>query len=505
MIPQLSFALVTLIVGWVALWPLRARLGPGLYHLAALPTGLLGWGFVASVSIALSAGYTWPLAAGSLLVFSAVFYAVSAAATRHEQAVPKVAPWTFLVWALVIAAFTAVMASWEIAVFSHDGWAQYELYSWPLFDKGNAAAIMLGHRMLIPSAFHAAYHLFGGEFASFVYPVLSLHIALLVGLTTMKVARPRGVTAAVLTATVVVVTMVGHVTYLFMSIYVHSHAPTALYLLLAAIGVKHAFDDAVTDSGVRRLRPSGALLAGIGLAGTFLSRPDGPAYGMAILLLAGYALLYSRARRNETTLIIGPTVVLGGAYILATIVNRGMWTSPKIDASTVLMFLALYTAIWVVYRFVPLSRCRWLSAGTNLIALVIAVEAVGLVWLFRVLDAQAVRTLLTMGENLLSQGGWRSFWPAATAMLVVSIVFRARTGRDRFTSALLFYLVQFFVIAFVVHGTSHPGRLGWGDSFNRVAFHAVPLIFLYLGVYAGGLVRAFAPPAENTEPAPSDE
>ena len=45
----------------------------------------------------------------------------------------------------------------------------------------------------------------------------------------------------------------------------------------------------------------------------------------------------------------------------------------------------------------------------------------------------------------------------------------------------LFAIGQFFAIALVVHGVAHPGRIASADSFNRVAFHMVPIALWYIG------------------------
>ena len=52
-----------------------------------------------------------------------------------------------------------------------------------------------------------------------------------------------------------------------------------------------------------------------------------------------------------------------------------------------------------------------------------------------------------------------------------------RRGAD----VTLFAIAQFFAIALVVFGVAHPGRLATADSFNRVAFHMVPVAMWYIG------------------------
>ena len=89
--------------------------------------------------------------------------------------------------------------------------------------------------------------------------------------------------------------------------------------------------------------------------------------------------------------------------------------------------------------------------------------------------------LANAGINLFGgAGGYFYLWYAVVIFFILAVIAGAlRPGtwtRSAFLSVLLF-----FVIAGLVHGLSHEGRLGAGDSFNRVVFEVLPVIVWLAG------------------------
>ena len=64
-------------------------------------------------------------------------------------------------------------------------------------------------------------------------------------------------------------------------------------------------------------------------------------------------------------------------------------------------------------------------------------------------------------------------------------MFRATVGTPGSGEAL-YAVAQFALIALFVHGTTHPGRFGLYDSFNRIIFHTVPLVWFVAACTLGG-------------------
>ena len=94
-----------------------------------------------------------------------------------------------------------------------------------------------------------------------------------------------------------------------------------------------------------------------------------------------------------------------------------------------------------------------------------------------------VRAVRNMGVNLLLTGGYHSLWYVIVAVAVLAFILHRKRLWSSWYGYLAYALVQFFLIAMVVHGALHPGRLSVSDSFNRIAFHTVPLAFWFIGYF----------------------
>jgi hypothetical protein len=84
--------------------------------------------------------------------------------------------------------------------------------------------------------------------------------------------------------------------------------------------------------------------------------------------------------------------------------------------------------------------------------------------------------------NLFEMGAYNRFWYFGFGLVLVGVIAAGLYRRNRWGGYLLYAIVQFFALAFVIHAATHPGRIGWGDSFNRIAFHALPLLFWLFGL-----------------------
>ena len=491
---ELLLAITTLIVGWIALAPIARHLGALGYHLCAMPFGLLAWVGPACVAIATHTRFGLITTLAGFGLFIAMVWTGAVPASRHDVVrAPRIPIWTFPLVAAVLLGFTAVMTRWGISAFSLDGWGQYEFLSYPLADKGVAAIRLLAERMILLPSIHAGFHMFGGEFTYILYPILSLTLASIVGAATWWACR-RLRTGVRLAVTVgVVLTMVGHVSYLFFSLYMHSHSVTALYIVLALVAVERATVDVrrSADGLSAEVSRCWLLVSGMAMLGLLLSRPDGPPYVLVPLLTAIAFLMWLGVSPRTYDLLFGPMILGLLVYTGATVIAQGgLWETYKITAGMLLWFAAAFTAFWGFLRFLSVHTLRWLRSAHNALRLIIAAEGLVLAALFIASPEKMQRMLINNVTNLVSTGGWRSLWMILVAYAVLALALRPESGRERFRTYVGFAIVQFFVVALVVHGTSHVGRIGWGDSFNRVAFHIVPLIYVYIGYYAAELLKA---------------
>lgn len=505
--PGVVLTAVSLAVGWAALAPVRNRLGTVGYHLAALPVGLLGWGIVASVSMAVESGWGiwWPVA---LLAWAATVAVATRWFTREMTADEEAPiPW----WSFPVVLFSLIAFAWAIAyvgitAYSVDGWSQYVPDGLTLHDIGRTSGRFLGHRMILLPAVHAAYCAVGGEFPHVIHPVMGLLTAALVWAGTWWATSGLGKVLRALVATSVVLLMTASAAFLFQALYIHSHMITAMYLLLALLSLGRATgwtqESPRTSTRVPTeetgLNPAWLAIAGLATSAITLARPDGAAYSVIPVAVAAAVMLRQHATVREVDAFFGPSIATTLLVSAGAFVQAGIWESDKLAGAVFLAFLGAQAIAWLIMRFLTGNPPTWLTTGTNPLRLVIGIDILALSVIWRRAGEKAVTAVQNMSTNLLSQGGYRFIWPYAAAVLTLSLALRPRSTRHPYTGYLLFAILQFFAIALAVHSLTHPGRLGWGDSFNRVSFHVLPVVYLYAGMYLGEVLAALERSREDS-------
>jgi len=492
--PGVTLAVVSLVVGWAALAPVRHRMGALGYHLAALPVGLMGWTFVTGIALALRTGFGVALVTTGLVtwvfVVGAFCWWVSRGGDRFAPGPPL---WTHVVVLAVLVAFSWTIAAAGITAYSADGWSQYVPDGQALSETGLTTGRALGHRLVLLTSVHAGYYTLGGEFPHVIHPVMGLVTAALVfaGVWWASVRSRLWVRIALSSA--ITGLLVSNAVYLFMSLYIHSHMISAMYLLTAVVAIERAMGWPGSDArGERAVEPAWLAVAGLAGAAVLLGRPDGAAYSLIPLLIATAVLVRAHAPARAVDAYFAPLVGVSAFVALGAIAQKGIWESDKLSGWMLLAFIVAEGLAWIVVRLLAGRDLGWLSRGANAIRLAVALNVPVLTVVWRRAGEQGAAALQNMSANLLQQGGYRFAWPYAAGVIVLSLALRPKATRHPYTAYALYAILQFFGIALAVHMLQHPGRLGWGDSFNRVAFHILPVVYLYAGMYVSELTATLA-------------
>jgi hypothetical protein len=80
--------------------------------------------------------------------------------------------------------------------------------------------------------------------------------------------------------------------------------------------------------------------------------------------------------------------------------------------------------------------------------------------------------------------------------LILSAFTRDALRPVSWTRSPFLSIALFFTIAALVHGLSHEGRIGYGDSFNRVSFHAISVFIWFV---AAIVARILGPARQASE------
>ncbi|MDH4140470.1 MAG: hypothetical protein OEV43_07855 [Coriobacteriia bacterium] len=494
-----AYTLTTLGLGWVVLFPLRQRLGIVGYHLASYPTGLLAWPVVACVSSLVGQPFGVETVFFGVLpyLFFGLLFARSLAPVSKsggESVWPREsrAVASYVIWGVGICGIAAVVQGTGATAVGYDSVFHYAAWgSWLDLTGKIGAEIAGAYGALIPSAI-AASRVFGVGWLASPWPILALHVVAIVGVGVREATRGLARVWRIAIPAITVALMVASAPFLAHSIYLHSHMISAAYLALALMALRHAFvpiqppfaEDAVF---------AWCFVAGVATAGLALARPDGLAYALVPLAVAVVARLHGpRPARTLTAFLVPLLAFLGLFYGTAFLETRG-WGGDKLTAKTAAAVIVALAIVGIAGAF--LDRIPhagpWLASRRHALLAATVLNAVALIGLFLVRTEELRATTTIMFGNLTEHGGYGSLWVVAAAMIVLSVAWARVWRPDTWSLLLLFAIGQFFAVAVVVHGLGHPGRLSPADSFARVAFHVVPLVFWYGGSIAAGLTRAW--------------
>lgn len=473
------------VVGWAALWPVRARLGAVAYHLAAIPVGLLSAPLAGGVSTVTDRPLDMLSAvAGGLLLIAALWAVQRGASGRGEHPTSPVGLRSFVAAASTLGVFGVFVGLARYTVSNNDSFISY----WPLgveLSRGGAftATIMASRSALLPSM-NAIHATLGSDWAYVIYPVLGATLALWLAMTLwVGPLSGAGRRTKTLVAGGAFAFLIIEPSFLFHSFFVHSHMISAVYLLMSLTCIWLAVRPDATKEQ-RTPETAHLILAGVFAAGLTLSRPDGLAYLFVPVVAAIAALTVSKVRRGDVMAFFAPLLFIVLGVYGAAYARLGMWPSTKLSGRAALAILGILVLSaagpWMVEtldRFVP-----WRIRGERFLAALVSLAGALMVVVFALKWESARAALATTGINLFEgTGGYNYLWYGIVIILALSVLTRDALRPGSWTRSSFLAIVLFFIIAGFVHGTSHAGRLGVGDSLNRVVFHAIPLVVWYAG------------------------
>lgn len=472
---------ISLVAGWIGLWPLRRQLGGWGYHVAAFPVGFLGWSLVAVVSAVMRWPFDRRSAVPGLAVFVLLLWLLARLSVRDASAEHPVPWWSYLAFGGAFTVYGALAAMSRLTISTADGWGAYWPYAVLLSRSGELASQVFTDRGLPLIAMGAADILFGGSWAYVEYQMLAAAVLLVLAWLVARDAVPRlgrmlGIAIAVASAAVVAV----DATFVFNVFYVHSHAVSALYLLLSLGALRMAVDPA-TGRAAQGAR-AWFVLSGLAAAGLVLARPDGPVYAvLPIVLLVAMVTdeqwQGSDGREFFVSMLVPVYLVFAVAFL-----QLGVWGGRKLTGRVALAVLVCLTAAaglpWLVRRFAPRTTIR----GQQVLPAALALFGILLGVAFVIAWSKLSLAVTALGMNLFGgAGGWGATWFWLVGLVLLTVA-SADARKPRSWTRPLFFTVLLFVVLTFGANMSRGGRPGWGDSMNRIALHIVPVMVWYLAL-----------------------
>lgn len=274
--------------------------------------------------------------------------------------------------------------------------------------------------------------------------------------------------------------------FIFHAFYVNGHMLFAAWLLLlVAVAWRRvvagdqtaAAGGSVGSAGPGVVWTGDALVAGLLAVGLTVLRPEGALVATLALTPVGLEPNVPRRWRQLVLVVFGAG---NFAWHLGVVIPL----RDTADASLVGM-VALGAATVLAAGLLP-ALDRWrIDRGRLLVGLHLL--AWGAVGVMAMRDASIlVGTVKSIGRNVLDQGGWGISLLVLAGLLAIAL----SVGRVMGERALLFPLLTFAPLAVLLnHARGGPGRVGPGDSLNRMLVHLLPLAVLVLALIAEGRRR----------------
>ncbi len=493
---ELQTLLWTVAVGLAALVPARRTLGTSLWLLLGLPTGLVAWSLPPLVDSVIPGPLSWGVVAPVTLAFIGATVAVSVWLEdgRRRDAGSELLPESERPGALASAVVFLLGAGLVARLFERiglvvttlDGWAGYELFGSFLNGSGYVTVEMISWRSLLLPAYIAVQRELGGELAYVVYPMAATTVALLVGyaLWTSGGEKGPGPLARRTIAGAVVVLMVTVPLFRIHTIYMHANMLSGL-LLTAGLVVLLPAASSRLPAGERRVRLLVAALMGIGLG---YARTDGIAYAFVLFAVIAFAVLLGRMRWSESLAFFVPYVVASSALHVVLIAREGWYSYPdRVGASGAAAILGLSALVpLVLWGLERAAEAYPAVRSPRVVAYGLAALGVAAILVSVAVAPDRFAELWSiLSRNLFERGGWGRYWYWAIGVLLLGGVgLASRTSRDRPLPALWTAVWVFLVVSVLIHGWTHPGRIGWSDSQNRVLIQVMPAFFWLFGEVA---------------------
>lgn len=489
--------LIALAMGWLALWPARTRLGPAGYHLSALSVGLIGWCFVGIFTTVTSGSFDALSTIAGATILALGCWVIERLTRGVDTGGSGVPLGSFVVTAAGLGIAGLVFSLGRLTVSNNDSIMSYWPLGVALQRDGVFTAEMVATRSVLIPSIHAGHVMLGSEWVHVVYALIAVAVILWTAALLLwgpLAGAQRWIKRSIIGGAFTLLLLES--SFLYHSFFVHSHMISALYLLVA-LGATWTAARPVETEEHRPLNTAYLLVAGLAAGALALTRADGLAYVFVPVVAALSLLIDRRSGAREVVAFFAPLLfVVYGVYgsIFATV---GMWPADKLDGTTALAILVLLGASslvpWLVHRLPLAGR----GDGERLFASTVVLGMLALASAYFLRQETASLAFAHSAINLFGgRGGYGPLWYIVVALFALSVVTGDALRRRSWTRPAFLSVILFFILAALVHATSHPGRLGVGDSFTRVSFHAFPLVVFYLGAVSARILTEWRPARE---------
>lgn len=436
----------------------------GYHFILALPAGILLWGILWSLTSLVFFDYMFGFSSLTnqialvlfFLIFLFVFLKSVFYLRLERDEIIHIGLWsgTYIILSLLFLFNGYIVISGDSYVFIN--WAQD-----PLITLQRGFPLILVSIANLSTLISADYYLF------ILHPLITISLILLIGQLALSLIRKYGHSYKpeffyLLLLLLLFIFSMNPMMFMNM-IYINGHVlfATSVTALIAILSVSDRFDwrkivmIVLLSLGITMLRMEGFLI-----------------------LLPLFALTLFGKERVQNLKIAGSAITCCTLYLLFLVVHFRDSGFVNGGQYLVMILLAFILLILITNRFVAEkigSKTLWI------LALVSGV----LLFIFMVLTRPDVMTesIYAYIRNLATPGAWGSVIVISAFLLTIAFIYRFKEGLKIYDHDLFLVLFLLFAVMILMLGYfRNPFRLGRFDSANRMFFHYIPLLIIWISI-----------------------
>ncbi|MFZ5945157.1 MAG: hypothetical protein ACOYVD_13725 [Bacillota bacterium] len=317
--------------------------------------------------------------------------------------------------------------------------------------------------------------LLGREYWPFVWPTVSVSIALnLLWLILMELRR-QGIFGKVSWIIAFITVAVLFSTYLIIvaSFYFNHHIiATAIILIFITLLWYY----------LNYKRDYSTYLAMFMLFIFTLTRVEGILVSSIVLGIFLNTSFFNLKTMRRCLLIFVLPAVIWQVYLIFKFLNENDSFLSATQQFSMLILVIIYFFVFYILTFTP----KLSVILNNLNLLVPAGIIITFVLLSILRPKHMFLSTFHVIQNMFSSGYWGFFWWFVLIIGLNLFIIKINRGdKSQFLDACLLAAVTSFIFILVLGGLRNPYRLQWGDSANRMLIHFTPMILFWIGAQLG--------------------
>ena len=339
-------------------------------------------------------------------------------------------------------------------------------------NNGEVIPLLFQFRQIFIPSLLMLGKLFSGEITFIVYPFFSIWFGICFGYFIYLTSKKNITSQNILLSVISLFILITNKQYLMHSFYVGEHLFVAIFLFLCVYFLNEYQEKSANNS---------LIISAIFLSLFAISRRESIIF--IIIPVICYLLInHNKNNKSEFIFLKIISLILIPIYSIGFIMVLDNWYLDIINYTSkgkdvIFYLISIIIIIMTFFLIIILFIKKSLSKFYYLITKIIYVASFSSLIVFSFIFSDKIfPSLIATKNNLFNFQMWGLTWYLIPILIITAVKFLKNNENDIF----LFTAVNIFILQFLLVLGRAPYREGWGDSFNRMAIHVLPLFVFFI-------------------------